>query len=420
MAKTEGPLFSQDAHGTVADLLTFSARKSCKQVRFQKKQTDVITTARTEHRAVFLAAVAAWNLLNAGEKAVYDTRAVPLKITGYNLFVREYIDSYIVPLEIDYMEYATDEAAQAAYITNALPSPTGGTITTHGTKTVHTFLLGQSGQSFNPGTPGAVEVLVVAGGGSGGVYGAGGGGGGGVIYDASFAVTKQEYTITVGDGGASKVNNGIGNVGNDSVFSTFTAKGGGYGAGGLNADAGVGGSGGGGGYSGRSGGAGTVDQGYAGGDAWAGAPWGSGGGGGKSEVGHNATSTNSGNGGDGSSYTIYDGSTDYYGGGGGGGGTQEGAIVGAGGAGGGSAGVSIGASDAGQDGMGGGSGAANIGGTSGKGGSGIVIISYTTADYGSNALKSYSESTIKTQGSYSLKGVATTGALNKTLTRTIT
>jgi hypothetical protein len=33
-------------------------------------------------------------------------------------------------------------------------------------------------------------------------------------------------------------------------------------------------------------------------------------------------------------------------------------------------------------------------------------------------LQSYSEATIKTQGSYSLKGVATTGALNKTLTRT--
>lgn len=35
------------------------------------------------------------------------------------------------------------------------------------------------------------------------------------------------------------------------------------------------------------------------------------------------------------------------------------------------------------------------------------------------ALTASSESTIKTQGSYSLKGVATTGALNKTLTRTL-
>ncbi len=34
-------------------------------------------------------------------------------------------------------------------------------------------------------------------------------------------------------------------------------------------------------------------------------------------------------------------------------------------------------------------------------------------------LQSYSEATIKSQGTYSLKGIATTGALNKTLTRTI-
>jgi len=39
--------------------------------------------------------------------------------------------------------------------------------------------------------------------------------------------------------------------------------------------------------------------------------------------------------------------------------------------------------------------------------------------YETNYLQSYSESTIKSQGSYSLKGVATTDALNKTLTRTI-
>jgi len=36
----------------------------------------------------------------------------------------------------------------------------------------------------------------------------------------------------------------------------------------------------------------------------------------------------------------------------------------------------------------------------------------------SYSLQSYSEATIKTQGSYSLKAVATTGALNKTLTKT--
>ena len=43
---------------------------------------------------------------------------------------------------------------------------------------------------------------------------------------------------------------------------------------------------------------------------------------------------------------------------------------------------------------------------------------YFKTYYNLISLQSYSEATIKTQGSYALKGVATTGALNKTLTKT--
>jgi len=43
----------------------------------------------------------------------------------------------------------------------------------------------------------------------------------------------------------------------------------------------------------------------------------------------------------------------------------------------------------------------------------------TDCESGDSSLQSYSESTIKSQGSYSLKGVAAiTDSLNKTLTRT--
>ena len=119
MAKTVGPLFSQDAHGTIAEHLTFSKRKTCKQVRFQKKQTDVITEDRTTHRTLFLEAVAAWNALNPTDQEAYNVNARPLRITGYNLFIKEYIISPPVPVELDYMEYANDAAAQAAYVTNA-------------------------------------------------------------------------------------------------------------------------------------------------------------------------------------------------------------------------------------------------------------------------------------------------------------
>ncbi|MCC6599199.1 MAG: fibronectin type III domain-containing protein, partial [Crocinitomicaceae bacterium] len=52
-----------------------------------------------------------------------------------------------------------------------------------------------------------VEVLVVAGGGGGGYDRAGGGGAGGVIYNPSYTVIPgNNYTVTVGDGGAGRTN----------------------------------------------------------------------------------------------------------------------------------------------------------------------------------------------------------------------
>ena len=72
MAKLNGPLFSVDAHGSVGRALTFSSRRSGSQVRFQKKQEDVITAARTTQRTYFEEAYAAWNTLNAAEQKQWN------------------------------------------------------------------------------------------------------------------------------------------------------------------------------------------------------------------------------------------------------------------------------------------------------------------------------------------------------------
>lgn len=72
MAKLTGPLLSLDAHGSVGRALTFSSRRSGSQVRFQKKQPDVITTARTTQRGFFEDGYAAWNTLNAAEQQQWD------------------------------------------------------------------------------------------------------------------------------------------------------------------------------------------------------------------------------------------------------------------------------------------------------------------------------------------------------------
>jgi len=334
----------------------------------------------------------------------------------------------VAALEIDYMEYATDGAAQGAYVTSATGGDlaTGGTITTDSGYVIHTFT---SNGTFTPLAAFNVEYLVVAGGAGGGQnFGAGGGAGGyrtNGAYD--HAVTAQGYSITVGAGGAgSSTEPSAGTSGGNSIFDTITSAGGGggasYGGSGV-----AGGSGGGGTIAGgaafSAGAAGdtpdtTPDQGYAGGsggyvDA---TNRGSGGGGGAGSVGAAFATLQSGNGGSGTASSISGASVTYAGGGGGGGYTSwtvaAGTASGGGGAG---AYTDAAAGTAGTANTGGGGGGgAGASGVGGAGGSGIVIIRYPMQ------LQSYSESTIKTEGSYALKLSATTDALNETVTKTLT
>ncbi len=255
-----------------------------------------------------------------------------------------------------------------------------------------------------------VDVLVVAGGGGGSSHHGGGGGAGGLIFRPAFTVTPGgTISVTVGCGGAGGLRPSpvqVGSRGQDSVFGTLTAKGGGGGTTDLFQQTGPahpterqsGGSGGGTGYQNKSqggpatqptqpGDSGTYGFGNPGG-------WGSdyngvsasgGGGGGAGTAGQNAGLPNtSGVGGNGKSYTIADGTTPVYYAGGGGGGTGglSPANGGPGGQGGGGAGGASGTNNGqpGQANKGGGGGGGTTGactGTSGgTGGKGIVIVKY--------------------------------------------
>jgi RHS repeat-associated protein len=82
-----------------------------------------------------------------------------------------------------------------------------------------------------------VKTLVVGGGGGGGAsrwYGGGGGGAGGYRENNSFIVTAKSYSITVGSGGSSGGYSGSSSNGQDSIFDTITAYGGGGGGDGGN------------------------------------------------------------------------------------------------------------------------------------------------------------------------------------------
>lgn len=268
------------------------------------------------------------------------------------------------------------------------PKASGGNITTDGTYWIHTFL---ASGTFTPQIALTCDTLVVAGGGGGGsatgdntnAYGGGGAGAGGFRTATSFAISGS-FTVTVGAGGAGG-SGSDGSSGSNSVFSSITSTGGGFGAGGTLA-ARNGGAGGSGGAStaGGTGGSATSGQGSAGASSSA-AYGSSGGGGGAGAAGSNVTTDTGGAGGNGLS-NSYSGSSVTYAGGGGGGGYNNG-LGSSGGTGGGGTGgagslnfttvVAGGNGTANTGGGGGGTGAGGDGGkTGGNGGSGIVIIRY--------------------------------------------
>ena len=248
----------------------------------------------------------------------------------------------------------------------------------------------------------AAEILVVAGGGGGGSGTGGGGGGGEVLYGAAIDLTpNQTYTVTVGGGGpGSPYNGGSGSSdkGNNSVFDTATAIGGGGGGyhdeGTRSANGGDGGSGGGANSASSAVGGsavGTIVTGYTtygndGGDN-AGGTASAAGGGGAGQVGGNAGVNGNvgGLGGNGQDLSAQFGtgvgeSGVFAGGGGGGSQSNVGGGPAAGGTGGG--GTAQATSDTGEAGTpntgggGAGGGWSNNYAAGGGGGSGVVIIKY--------------------------------------------
>jgi hypothetical protein len=270
----------------------------------------------------------------------------------------------------------------------------GGTVTTAGGYTYHTFF---SSGVFRPTTniTGA-EVLVVAGGGGSADAVSGGGGAGGLVYASSQSYTSGvNYAAVVGAGGSGLAPfNTVGSIGSNSRFAAGTVALGGGGGSSYQQNGGSGGSGGGAGASAGVGGAGTGGQGNSGGNNGSGFAGGGGGAGAVGTTGGTAGVPRGGDGGDGlSTYSAWGLATGtghnlngvvWYAGGGGGSawnGVSAANIGGYGGSGGGGEGGgdgsgSNGKATAGLPNTGGGAGGHNAPGLSG--GSGIIIVRYTT------------------------------------------
>ena len=291
--------------------------------------------------------------------------------------------------------------------------PSGGTITTWSTYTVHEFK--SSGTFTLSDDLMMVDVLVVGGGGGGGAVfstpGGGGGGAGGYIYTEDFAMSAGAQTITIGTGGAGSTDadtkgaNGV----DTTVGSLLTAKGGGgggiYGGSSDNKPGADGGSGGGGSWTpgpggsetqtGQAGTSGSDGFGNDGGSGHNQSGQGGAGGGGAGAAGQDMHSSGEpGAGGVGKSTTMVDNTTMFFAGGGGGGEGYQSSSGAAGGNGGGGAGGTEtgsafnGIAGTANTGGGGGGGGTNSGGQDadgGNGGSGVVYFRYTTSGSGAIA-----------------------------------
>lgn len=264
---------------------------------------------------------------------------------------------------------------------------TGGTTSTSGIYTFHTFT--SSGSFVVSGATKTMDILMVAGGGGGGAgWYSGGGGAGGMQALTSVNIAAGSYTVTIGAGGAGSTSTSL--AGSDGGNTSFTGQSNSVGGGGgAPRQSGVngrdGGSGGGGGQPTSLGGSGTTGQGNDGGDATSGYGAGGGGAGAAGEAG--SGSPFGANGGAGLQWSP---NSTYYAGGGGGGansGQSEANVTGGQGGGGtGSRGSTEGTAGGANTGGGGGGGSNRehsasglTGSQAGKaGGSGIVIVRYET------------------------------------------
>lgn len=174
--------------------------------------------------------------------------------TSTNYYLNGYIDDLRITKGICRYNSAFTPPT-ASFPNSSSDQALGGFVTTFNGYTIHKFT---SNGTFTVLSDVLVEYLVVAGGGGGGT-GFGGGGGAGGFRIGSKTLSPGTYSITVGAGGlGAPGSNANGNPGENSVFDTVTASGGGAGGGQASAGGAGGSGGGGGGTYGIYGGAGNI------------------------------------------------------------------------------------------------------------------------------------------------------------------
>jgi len=91
MPRVEAPLFSIRAWGTLGGGITFKRTRAGAVVVPYRPTVMLNTQAQVKQQASFQNAVSAWGVLPDASKARYVTEAVGLKLSGYLLFIQNYL-----------------------------------------------------------------------------------------------------------------------------------------------------------------------------------------------------------------------------------------------------------------------------------------------------------------------------------------
>ena len=97
MAKTKNALFSMKASGQVGALVIENNKKT-QYVRMKVKPKDKKSPGQLKKRKQYGEAVAAWRALTPEERKDYNTQAKPLKISGFNLFLKTFMTFPVVAI----------------------------------------------------------------------------------------------------------------------------------------------------------------------------------------------------------------------------------------------------------------------------------------------------------------------------------
>lgn len=98
MAKVTSPLFSFGATGALGKSIVYGSWKGISYARRYAVPSNPKTAAQVAHRTLFSNAVTEWQGLDAAVKTQWNEAASGYPLTGFNLYVKSYIETDGTPV----------------------------------------------------------------------------------------------------------------------------------------------------------------------------------------------------------------------------------------------------------------------------------------------------------------------------------